>query len=316
MTESTISGRMQYYLNSMQSDVKYTVINLGMGSYIAFQQYLALELWGESFNPDWVVVMDGFNDSGVGCGISQGVGNPMYYAISQAYITDYLFATQHPVFYRGWFENELIRYSVAYRMLTGKQYVPNSIMFDETSAETIPARRAIIPTKIGQSRDILAFYLKAERAMLGLFPSARYILSTQPSVNQFTGDFESIYASPADSTAHREAMAERDKELEFYLSHYQNDKCTAAGMQPSFTYTFVEGAIQLERLVESERQKGKDVAYYNLGAILPDKRADRIPYFIDPAHLSDKGADALGRFYAEKILAAADNVRNQRPYHQ
>ena len=54
---------MQYYLNSMQNTIKYTVINLGMGGYIAYQQYLALELWGKSFDPDWVVAMDGFNDA-------------------------------------------------------------------------------------------------------------------------------------------------------------------------------------------------------------------------------------------------------------
>jgi UDP-glucose 4-epimerase len=34
----------------------------------------------------------------------------------------------------------------------------------------------------------------------------------------------------------------------------------------------------------------------------PDKRTDRMPYFIDPAHLTDKGADTLGHFYAEQIL--------------
>jgi len=77
-TQATIAGRMQHYLNTMQNKIKYTVINLGMGSYIAYQQYIALGLWGAPFDPDWVVVMDGFNDAGAGCGYSQGVGNPMY----------------------------------------------------------------------------------------------------------------------------------------------------------------------------------------------------------------------------------------------
>lgn len=251
--------------------------------------------------------MDGFNDSWVGCGFSQGVGNPMYYAMAQAYITDYLFATQRPVFYRGWFENEVIRRSVAYRKLTGKQYVKNSLRLDATSAETMPIRRAVIPTRMGRSREILAFYLKAEMAMLGLFPKARYILSTQPSVNQFTGDFLNIHASPPESAAHREAMAARDAELELYLEHYQDDMCTAAGRQPSLTYIFVKGAIQLERLVEKEQQHGREVVYYNAGTLLPDDRAERIPYFIDSAHLTDRGADALGHFYASRIIEADDN---------
>jgi len=246
----------------------------------------------------------------VGCAYSQGVGNPMYYAVAQAYITDYLFATPKPVFYRGWFENELIRHSVAYRTLTGEQYVPNSLTFDTTSAEGMPARRAIIPTKVAQSRDMLAFYLKAERATLGLFQRARYIFSTQPNVNQFTGDFVDIYASPPGSVAHREAMAAREAALEGYLTYHQDETCSAANMQPGFTYIYGEGAIQLERMVDKERQSGRDVAYYNVGAVLPNERADRIPYFIDPVHLSDMGADVLGHFYAEKILDA-DNDGGQ-----
>jgi hypothetical protein len=188
-TNKTIAGRMEYYLNASQHEIKYTVINIAMGSYIAYQQFLAMSLWGESFHPDWVVSMDGFNDAGVGCGYSQGVGNPMYYAAAQAYITAYLFATRRPVFYRGWLENQVIKYSAAYRVLTGKEYVPDTLIVDQTSNEAVTARRAIIPTEMGAARGILAFYLKGERAMLDLFPQARFILSTQPTVNDFHGDF-------------------------------------------------------------------------------------------------------------------------------
>ncbi len=303
-TATTVAGRMQYYLNSMQDKIKYTVINLSMGGYIAFQQYIALELWGESFDPDWVVTMDGLSDAAVGCGFSQGVGNPMYYAAVQGYVTSYLFATRNPVFYRGWLENELIKHSVAYRTLTGRQYVPSSWTFDATSKDVQIARRVIIPTKIGESRDMLAFYLKAEKATLGLYPKARYILSTQASANQFSGDFVNVYASPSDSATHREAAAAREAELEKYLTQYQDLPCTAGNSQPSLAYIFVEGAIQLERLVDKERAAGRNVAYYNIGTLFPDAHADRIPYFIDSGHLSDQGADAIGRFYAEKILSS------------
>src|SRR5262245_17439160 len=103
--DTTIAGRMQHHLNRLQHDHKYTVINLSMGSWIAFQEFLALELWGEVFQPDWIVVMDGFNDAGVGCAYSQGVGNPMYSATFRSYIDGYLFSTARPVFYRGWFDN-------------------------------------------------------------------------------------------------------------------------------------------------------------------------------------------------------------------
>ena len=131
-TDRTAAGRMEYYLNSLQSGQRYTVINLAMGSWIAFQQFIGLQQWGSQFDPDWVVSMDGFNDAGVGCNYSQGPGNPMYFATMRSYIDGYLMSTLHPVFYRGWFENKLIEHSKAYRIITGKQYVPDDRIFDQS----------------------------------------------------------------------------------------------------------------------------------------------------------------------------------------
>jgi hypothetical protein len=228
----------------------------------------------------------------------------MYSAAIRSYVDGYLFTTQRPVFYRGWLENELIKYSTAYRTVTGQQYVPQLQDFDTTSAEASPVRRQIIPTKLGESREILAFYVKSIKAMLKLYPDAGYIISTQPTVNRFTGDFVDIYQSPAGTEAHRAAMAKREQDLEFYLKHHENEPCSVKTMQPSYTYIFVNGAIQLERLVEDLRSRGRTVEYHNMGTLLPEEREQRMPYFIDPAHLSDAGNDLLGRFYAERILAA------------
>src|SRR5262249_46269541 len=82
-TDKTIAGRMQYYLNNRQDKFTYTIINMAMGNYIAYQQFLTLSLWGEAFHPDWVVSMDGYGDATVGCSYSQGVGNPMFFAMTQ-----------------------------------------------------------------------------------------------------------------------------------------------------------------------------------------------------------------------------------------
>src|SRR5262245_3359961 len=112
-TDKTIAARMEFHLNNLQNDIKYTIVNLAMGSWIAYQQYIALQLWGEAFQPDWIVVMDGHNDAGVGCGFGQGVGNPMFFATVQSFVDGYLYASQKPVFYRGWLENNLIKYSAA-----------------------------------------------------------------------------------------------------------------------------------------------------------------------------------------------------------
>jgi hypothetical protein len=303
-TDRTVAGRMQYYLNSLQSGERYTVINLAMGSWIAFQQFIGLQLWGPQFDPDWVVSMDGFNDAGVGCNYSQGPGNPMYFATMRSYIDGYLMSTQHPVFYRGWLENKLIEHSKAYRMITGKQYVADDQMLDQSSDEAMAVRRQIIPTKVGEARQMLDFYLASERGMLNLFPAARYILSTQPVVNQFTGDFNDIYQYPVGSPERKAAIEKRTADLETYLTQYENQMCGQATAQPASTYIFDNGALQLEQLADQETAQGRVVEYYNIGTLFSDPRPERMPYFIDPPHLSDKGMDVIGKFYAEKILAA------------
>jgi hypothetical protein len=303
-TDRTVAGRMQYYLNTLQSGEHYTVINLAMGSWIAFQQFIGLQLWGAQFDPDWVVSMDGFNDAGVGCNYSQGPGNPMYFATMRSYINGYLMSTLHPDFYRGWLENKLIQHSKAYRIFTGKQYVPDDEIFDQSSQESTPFRRQIIPTKVGDARQMLAFYIAAERGMLNLFPRASYILSTQPVVNQFTGDFNDIYQYPVGSPERKAAIERRTKDLEGYLTQHENETCGQVTAKSANTYIFGNGAVQLEQLVDEAAARGRQVAYYNIGALFPDPRTERMPYFIDPPHLTDKGMDAIGKFYAEKILAA------------
>jgi hypothetical protein len=301
-TDRTVAGRMQYYLNTLQSGQRYTVINLAMGSWIAFQQFIGLQLWGAQFDPDWVVSMDGFNDAGVGCNYSQGPGNPMYFATMRSYIDGYLMSTIHPVFYRGWLENQLIRHSKAYRIITGKDYVADDRIFDQSSSEREIFRRQIIPTKVGEARQTLAFYLAAERGMLKLFPRANYILSTQPVVNQLTGDFNDIYQYPPGSPEHKAAIEKRTKDLEAYLTQHENEMCGQATAQPANTYVFGNSAVQLEQLADDEAARGRLVEYYNIGTLFPDPRPERMPFFIDPVHLTDKGMDVIGKFYAEKIL--------------
>jgi hypothetical protein len=313
-TDKTVAARMEYYLNASQKTYKYSVVNLAMGSWIAIQEFIGLQLWGREFeHPDWIIAMDGFNDAGVGCGFSQGPGNPLYFATMRSYIHGYLLSTKHPVFYRGWLENELIKHSKAYRVITGRQYVRDDQVFDQTSGERNPIRRQVIPTKVGQSREILQFYIEGEEALLKLFPDAHYILSTQPVVNQFTGDFVDIYKFPVGSPERKAAIDKRTAALEGYLTQYENAPCGEKNAQPSFTYIFGNGAVQVERLAEARRAAGRAVDYYNIGTLFPDARTDRMPYFTDPVHLSDRGMDLIGKFYAEKILAA--DLKSDAPAH-
>src|SRR5262249_40602894 len=75
--DKTIAGRLEHVLNQQQSEVHYRVINLGMGSWIAYQQFIGLSLFGLPLRPDWIVVMDGHNDGATVCAQGSGVANPM-----------------------------------------------------------------------------------------------------------------------------------------------------------------------------------------------------------------------------------------------
>jgi hypothetical protein len=303
--ETAIAGRIEHYLNSSQQEAKYTVINLGMGNYIAYQEFIALELWGGEFRPDWVVVMDGPADGAIGCAESQGVMNPQFFAAMSAFINGY-FSTSGVDFYRGWLENEIIKYSVAYRSLTHKEYIPNTMVADATNADEggdTLRRKVVIPTKVSQSREMAAFYLKAEDAMIRLYPDAGYIMSTAPSVNSFHGDFTDVYDSE-EPDVHRAAMEKRDHELDTFLAAHEDEYCNSRSYIPSFVYIVGKGAFGLERLADSYRARGRQVEYQNIGKLLPEERDERKPYFIDSNHLSEKGADLIGKFYAERILAA------------
>ena len=288
----------------MQQKDRYTVVNLAMGSWIAVQQFIGLQLWGARFDPDWVVVMDGFNDAAVGCAHSQGIGNPMYSAAMRTLVHAYMFSSARPDFYRGWLENQLVAHSAAYRALTGKRYIPFDATFDPGSAEVVSARRQIVPTKVAAARDILAFYLAAEQATLKLFPSARYIFSTQPTVNVFRGDFVDIYDHPPGSAEREQAMARQEADLEIYLKANEHSDCGVKAQAPSFTYVFGNGAVHLERWAAEQTRRGRYVGYHNIGTLLPPEREDRKPFFVDPAHLSDRGQDLIGQFFAERILSA------------
>ncbi len=302
---TTIAGALQSELARAQSNTKYTVINLGMGSWIAYQQFIGLEMWGSQFDPDWVVIMDGHNDAGVGCAYSQGPMNPLYFPVIKNLVDAYsATGATRPVYLRGWLENEIINYSVAYRALTGKKYIPASELDltnqDQTRGE---ARKVILPTKLSAARDMLHFYIKATKASLSLFPRAKYILSTQPMVNDFTGDFVDVYKTSQDA-ADPVAMAKRERDLDAYLKANENKVCNTETYIPSFTYVYVKGAFELEKLAAQERATGRFVEYDNIGRIFPNTRNDRLKYFIDAAHMSDEGAREIGKFYATRILKA------------
>ena len=249
--------------------------------------------------------MDGFNDAGVGCNYSQGPGNPMYFATMRSYIDGYLMSTLHPVFYRGWFENKLIEHSKAYRIITGKQYVPDDRIFDQSSTESSQFRRQIIPTKVGEARQTLAFYLASERGMLHSFPAGALHFvhaaggqSRLPATSTTSMTFRSARRSgrplfrsgPQIPRNLSHAIRERDVRPRHRAS--EPHLCFRQRRAP---------ARAVGRRSSRARQGGRD---YNRKTPFSGTRPEHMPYFSDPVHLSDKGMDEIGKFYAEKILAA------------
>ena len=111
---------------------------------------------------------------------------------------------------------------------------------------------------------MLDFYTMSERAMLRLFPQARFVFSTQPLVNQFTGNFVDIYSHPLGSDTRKAAIAKREADLESYLRYHENEQCGQKTSHIAQTYILVNGAIRLERMVGEERAIGSRVDYYNI----------------------------------------------------
>ena len=188
---------MQHYLNTLQNEYKYTVINDQLDCVSGVHCFGAMGSAGLDCGDGWALTTPG-----VGCGSSQGVGN-------RSVIDLLSFTTRRPVFYRGRLENEVMSGAI-----TGKQYVPNTQMFDQTSTDKNPSRRQIASDKGWSSERQSCFLPEISRGNAQVISHAGYILSTQPIINEFSGDFADIYQFPAGSDAHRAAMTGRERELE------------------------------------------------------------------------------------------------------
>lgn len=299
--DNTVAGRMEHYLNEAQDDYKYTVVNLGMGSYIAYQQAIALDMWGESFDPDWVVVWDGFNDASVGCGYSQGAGNPMYFAVMKSYIEGYLLNNTNPPFYRGKFFNELLKHSHAVRKISGEQYIENPQTYDENNTEA--AYRGVInpDAKVGDAPRMVDFYVKAQRTIANRFSDANLIFSTQPSTHQ-VNNLWSDYYHQAGTDLYHARRAALQKRYDDSIAAVADQPCNKATYNPAMFYVLAVGALQVESYVEELRRAGRNVSYYNTSMLYPSGIPERQKYFIDVVHLKDNGMDIAGRFLAGRIL--------------
>jgi hypothetical protein len=301
---NTVPARMEYYLNRYQSKYNYRVFNFAMGSWISFQEFVGLAYWGRSYDPDWVVTMDGVNDGTLVCGEAKGAGKPMHNDSIEAYIMGYLFGQNRPDFFRGKLEDILLRYSSLYRGITGKSplNLPKNLKYitESTPESRTNAIRDVAWIEVDRQ---VRFYLDTERQIANLFPKAKVILSTQPMVNQFRGHFMNIYDYPAGSREREKAIEELEKALRAVYDVMKGGRCGDRLKGENFGYFFASIALGTERLAQTmSKEQGRPIIYENMGRFFEDAFESRKPYFIDPVHMSEQGMDVVAQKYAEMIL--------------
>lgn len=278
--ETLLSAVMEEILNSKQDRFTYRVINMGMGAWISYQQYLALGMWGKWYDPDWMVVMDGWNDIAVACAHSQGAFFPNYYHAMRSYIDGYLTQQIKPSFYRGRFENWLVKKSAAYRSISGKKYVP---------------RKQHIVTHGGISRIVkhttwkdverqVTFYLHSQELVMNLSDNAKYILSIQPIAKENSQVFVG------------------EKTLNKIHRQLKGKECGIGTFQiGGLAYFMTNIDHGLKELVARYSDR-HHVQYLNMNHFFPLEYYKKLDYLIDLMHLNDLGHRVVAEVYAAHIL--------------
>jgi hypothetical protein len=305
--ENIIHEKMAGILNEVQTGTKYTVVNLAMGGWIAQQEDIAIDIWGRLYDPDWIVAMDGANDTQVECPQGQGTGNPVFFQLIKSYVDGYLGTQIKPEFYRGYWENELLLYSAAYGALSGKQYIPRLQRFDTSLTDTRLQVITPTPTPLSEVRNMVDFYALAEKSMLDRYQNAKYILSSQPSAQDFgflNGEF---YRDGETYTIDPKARERFSAELQEWLNSVKPEQrvCSAESTSVGVATRYIGamGSIKLAEMVEEYRAaQRRDVEYFNTGLLFPKDPKERQAYFLDNYHLNDDGLETVARYYAYRIL--------------
>jgi len=302
--QNTISAQLERHLNEKSKGTRYRVLNMGMGSWIAYQQFVGLSLFGLPFDPDWIVVMDGHNDGSAPCIHGNGAGNP-YWWPKMLYLT-----------YGGTggrainpTVEALTRHSAVVRLLSGSR--PDErpkdarrLVLDDTDTDRYHTVKLAGVTIADQDRQ-LNFYLQAQRNVLALFNRANVLLSTQPLYrdNVVAPSYRAAFApGGAVSDAVRE-------ELDRYMAAHGARGCDQHIKIDNYEllgYFMARGALRLvDFATEAQRaDRTRRIVYQNVEAALPYDAKLRAQFFIDNVHFSDLGHGRVAEFFAENILAA------------
>jgi lysophospholipase L1-like esterase len=303
--ENTIAGQLQRALNEKQSRQRYRVVNLGMGSWNAYQEFVGLSLFGAPLRPDWVLAMDGANDASLPCTQGTGPGNPREWPRLL-----YLTGGGQRTSYHGEVLQWLVAHTAAARLVTGQSRpAPNNQIdqVDVDESDPDPQNRIRLRgLKVADLDRQLAFYLQAKRNIVDLFSSANVLLSTEPLLHD--NKVADAYRAAFDFSQ-PPATAERSKrrlgaELDAYMAKARDTRCDSALDLPTLGYFLGRSALRLEQAVAewSARPAGRSVLYTNVEMLLPSRYGMRLPNFIDNVHLTDLGQRRVAEFFAGYIL--------------
>lgn len=273
--DKTIAERLEAHLNESQSKYRYVVISLSSGGWIAMQSMIAITMYGPNFDPDWVVGMDGNNDIVAACAEGYGAGRDGFSNQFDKYFRSYLHHQPAPPFYRGAWENELVRVSLLYRLLTGKRYVPGPFQFFASWNEV--------------ERSLVFYELAWDRLFRVLATSkVKVLMSSQPYKNIFRRDFE---AGPL--------------KLAELAQRYAANDCRTVPHLELMRY-FHPRLRQVSEALVARWKDRIDVRYLDMTDLMPEDEKVRLDFSWggSPVHLSDRGQDFVARIYARTILGA------------
>lgn len=303
--EMTIAAQLERVLNESQDRYDYRVVNIGMGSWIAYQQFIGLSLFGLPHDPDWVVVMDGHNDAAVPCSHGSGPGNPLGWP-KMLYLAgggEGLEAKSNVLQY-------LVSNSAAVRLLTGLSEDSynrqlDRIYFDEEDPDARFRIKMLGNTIAGLDKQV-SFYLLAQNNVRQLFSDANILFSSQPLMfdNALGSGYRTLYSPFADAekaASERSALVET---LDGFMAKHGTTKCDTRVASTTLGYFMARSAMALEDAASIWDSEDLDrrVLYANAEMAMPFDVKLRTPHFIDNAHMTDLGQLRTAEYFARLIL--------------
>jgi len=266
--ETTIAGRLEHTLNVRQDRFRYRVYPFAQGGWVAYQEFLAVEMWGRYLHPDWIISMSGSNDGKLPYHHRQTVpGAPNNFNSYKLALETIYYKQYYPTLWRSETAEFLLRNSQLARVVV-KQHPRLPV--------AVPLR-----TDFEQLDDSAAWYFHSLRALLNVCPKCRYIVATQPISN-----FEYRYLLADEADFERVRTNDQKSWYLYYISRLIRETPRVVADFP--------------QVVAYRSMAHTDLVFP--GDEAADSRVRRQELFNDDVHMNDAGQAAVAAFFADIIL--------------